>query len=371
MSEGTSTRLKSLLQQRLWHGYSTFCVEYDRTAKAIDRQLVGSCPSRAQFHRWLSGTVKNLPYAHHRAVLESMFPDWTVEQLFQVPDNGDESPASRPLPKREIPGFLDLVDVGLKSPDGPPPCWGPVKPLTASGVPALHSRPSPISAYGPDGMDDVTRQLGRKLVELSRLMRLTESEVRQIANLAGHVVELELILDIDIDPDGKAHVLYQHDLMNLSDKPLGRMPREVWFQYSHAPVTIVPTQHNDRQIVIQRIHDAGSLAKFAFKISPPLRPGERTVVRYTCEGGLFRDALYWRQSMPRYTRHFTFTVRHQGIGRLAECGATIEYPDGSETSVTEGLLWDYDGDDVTVTLAADYLRPSQVVELRWDIDRAA
>jgi hypothetical protein len=182
-------------------------------------------------------------------------------------------------------------------------------------------------------------------------------------------VELELNLTINIDRDGKAQVLYQHDLMNLSDKPLSRMPREVWFKHTHAPITITPTQHNDRRIVIQRIHDAGSLAKFAFKVSPPLQSSERTTVRYVCGGGLFSDELYWRQVMPRYTRHYTFTLNHQGIGRLADCTATVEHPDGSETYVTEGLRWNYNGADVTVTLVVDYLRPMETVELRWDVDR--
>ena len=206
---------------------------------------------------------------------------------------------------------------------------------------------------------------------MSRLLRLTDIESRQLASLAGHIVELELSLTIEIDRNGRAHLLYQHDLINLSDKPFSRMPREVWFQYLDAPITITPTPNNDRHVVIQRIHDAGPLAKFAFKVSPPLQPGERTTVRYTCDGGSFRDALYWRQSMPRYTRHYTLSLQHRDVGRLAECIAIVEHPDGAETSVTEGLLWDYDGNNVTVTLTTDYLRPGQVVELRWDIDRAA
>lgn len=150
-----------------------------------------------------------------------------------------------------------------------------------------------------------------------------------------------------------------------------RMPREVWFQYANGPISIMPTKHNDRAIVIQRIHDAGSLAKFAFKISPPLGSGERTVVRYMCEDGVFRDEWYWRQTMPRYTRRYTLNVRHLGLKRLSECTATVEHSDGSEASVTEGLLWDYGDHGVSLTLAADYLRPGQSVELRWDTDSAA
>jgi hypothetical protein len=369
MGNESPTRLKSLLQQRVWLSYSTFCLEYDRIAKAIDPKLVGSYPSRAQFHRWITGTVKNLPHAHHRAVLESMFPDWTIEQLFQRCD--EESPIQPtiipgPLHKREMPGFLGLVDASLNSPDRPAPLWGAPDVPSMSATSAVRTLPSPISSYSVDGLDGLASKLGRRLIELSRRMRLTDAESRQIANLAGHVVELELNLSIDIDRDGKAEVLYQHDILNLNSVPLNRMPREVWFKHTHQLIGIVPTQHNERRIVIQRIHDAGSLAKFAFKISPPLQPGERTVVRYLCTGGLFTDELYWRQMMPRYTRHYTFTLHHKGIGRLSDCAAIIEQPEGDETYLTEGLLWDYDRDDVTVTLTADYLRPGQVVELRWE-----
>ena len=111
------------------------------------------------------------------------------------------------------------------------------------------------------------------------MLRLTDAEALHLASLAGHVVELELGLSIDIDQQGASQVLYQHDLMILV-RPFSRMPREVWFQYIDSPITIRLTKNNDRSIVIQRIHDAGSLAKFAFKISPALLPGERTTVHY-------------------------------------------------------------------------------------------
>ncbi|SCF13577.1 hypothetical protein GA0070607_5970 [Micromonospora coriariae] len=76
-------RLKVLLQQRHWQTYRTFCQEYDRAAGTIDRALVGRWPSRAQLHRWLSGSVKRMPYPDHCRVLEAMFPGWTAEQLFE------------------------------------------------------------------------------------------------------------------------------------------------------------------------------------------------------------------------------------------------------------------------------------------------
>ena len=368
-------RLKALLQQRHWQSHATFCAEYDKAASVIDRSLAGSYPSRAQLHRWLSGTVHGLPFPHHCRVLEAMFPDWTIEQLFRPVDSDPaDSPAPRAqasLARKDIGQLLGMVETGFREPDSSPPAWGPAGAADQRAGGSPQTLASAISDYASGENGTITRQVGKKLVELSRQLRLSDAETRQLAALAGNVIELELRLSIDIDPQGRAAVLYEHDLINLSERPLSRMPREVWFQYTDKPITITPTRHNDRTIVIQRIHDAGSLAKFAFKISPPLGPGERTVVRYLCEGGSFRDALYWRQQMPRYTRRYTFSLRHQGAGRLTECTATVEQPDGSEASVTEGLLWDYDDHGVSVTLAADYLRPGQTVELRWDTDRAA
>ncbi len=85
-------RLKVLLQQRHWQSHATFCAQYDKAARVIDPRLAGSYPSRAQLHRWLSGNVQNLPFPDHCRVLEAMFPDWTVAQLFQPADSGAAIP---------------------------------------------------------------------------------------------------------------------------------------------------------------------------------------------------------------------------------------------------------------------------------------
>jgi hypothetical protein len=87
--------LKVLLQQRHLQAYSSFVREYGKVAAKIDRRLAGTVPSKAQFYRWLSGNLRRLPYAHHCQVLEAMFPDWGVEQLFQ-PYNGGIGCVPRP-----------------------------------------------------------------------------------------------------------------------------------------------------------------------------------------------------------------------------------------------------------------------------------
>lgn len=105
----TTLLLKVLLRQRHLHVYSAFAREYIKVATKIDRQLASTGPSKAQFYRWLSGELTKLPYSHHCRVLEAMFPDWGVEQLFQpytgsigfVPRPGadlTEPPMTAPMP---------------------------------------------------------------------------------------------------------------------------------------------------------------------------------------------------------------------------------------------------------------------------------
>jgi hypothetical protein len=74
--------LKVLLRQHHWQQYAVFCAEYDKAAQRLDDGLERTYPSRAQLHRWLSGSVRSLPYPDHCRVLEEMFPGHTAEQLF-------------------------------------------------------------------------------------------------------------------------------------------------------------------------------------------------------------------------------------------------------------------------------------------------
>jgi hypothetical protein len=92
-------RLRVLLQQRHWQNHRTFCREYDKAARAVDSQLRGTAPSRAQLHRWLSGELKGLPYGDHCRILEKMFPEWSAAELFE-PSPTDE--LSRPIHKAQI-----------------------------------------------------------------------------------------------------------------------------------------------------------------------------------------------------------------------------------------------------------------------------
>ncbi|MEU8798847.1 hypothetical protein [Spirillospora sp. NPDC048819] len=190
----------------------------------------------------------------------------------------------------------------------------------------------------------------------------------ELAGLSGHVVELGKSINLEIAEDGAALLEYRFDLLNLGDKPLARVSREVWYEHTTGPLVIKPVPDTDRRPAIQRIHDTTNLAKFAFQISPPLRPGEWARVGYVCAGGKFDLNHYWRESMHRYCRHYEISVRQRHID-LGGCTATEEHPDGSENSATDSLVWDIDGRDAVMALTRDHLRPNQAVTLRWEVIR--
>ncbi len=81
--DGEPTLLKALLCARHWQKHVTFVREWDKVAKAIDPQLKGSWPRHAQFYRWLRGDLRELPYPDACRVLESMFPQYNVRDLFR------------------------------------------------------------------------------------------------------------------------------------------------------------------------------------------------------------------------------------------------------------------------------------------------
>ncbi len=88
------TVLAVLLQAKGLHRYGSFRPAYDKAARAIDRDLGGTAPSRAQFYRWLTGELRGLPYPDHCRVLEHMLAGYSAEQLFEpCPADGAPLPA--------------------------------------------------------------------------------------------------------------------------------------------------------------------------------------------------------------------------------------------------------------------------------------
>ena len=107
--DGPATQLAALAQARGWHRFGAFQAEYEKAARVLDARLVASTPSRSQWHRWLAGELRRLPYVNHGRVLEAMFPGWTAEQLFSPPTN-DRPPPLQMLRLRDLdPASLPAV----------------------------------------------------------------------------------------------------------------------------------------------------------------------------------------------------------------------------------------------------------------------
>jgi hypothetical protein len=108
--------LKTLLTQRHWQTYSTFCKEYDKAAKKVDSSLQGRWPSRAQLHRWLTGELKGLPYSDHCRVLEAMFPGKSASEMFstravEVLPSSKAEPARSAGPETQLGASARMADV--------------------------------------------------------------------------------------------------------------------------------------------------------------------------------------------------------------------------------------------------------------------
>ena len=354
-------RLKAVLRQQHLQTHTGFCREYDRVAQTIDPELVGTYPSRAQFHRWLSGELKGLPHPHHCRVLEKMCPGYSAVQLFE-PDQSDE-PGPDGGQVVDEGGLFEVIEDRIDRPAAGAVEWGPEKSADAGRSYAG------LSATEATDVSESTQRLGQRLLKLKKVQRLSDREISQFAHLAGYIIDLDMRIDIEIGGDGAATVTYRYELLNMTDRPLTRLSRELWFEHTRGELDIRPLRESTRRLAIQRKHDTPNLSKFACQLSPAIQPGESAVIGYVCEGGRFEDALYWRQGINRYTRHFTLNLRHGDAGDLISCSAVEEHADGLEVSATEELIWDHEGDDVIITVTRDYLRPGQSVTLRWTVTR--
>lgn len=251
--------------------------------------------------------------------------------------------------------LVPMIAAGLRMPDATHSQWQP---------PSDRALSWPTNAEIPDS----TRRIGENLLSLRDKYRLSDYEVRQLATLAGNVVDLDLRITLEIERDGSALVTYRHEMFNMTDRAFTRLTRELWFVYTTGPLEIKPVEEGLHHIAIQRAATTPNLAKFACRLSPALQPGDTAIVSYTCDGGKFVDEWYWREAIRRHTRHATVVMRRANAGRLVDCSATVEEADGAERSSAEGLVWDYDSSDLVITLTTGYLNPNQAVVMRWDVD---
>jgi len=170
---------------------------------------------------------------------------------------------------------------------------------------------------------------------------------------------------------GWASVSYRFEVLNLTSKPVKRMVREQWFETTSGPLRIEPSDSSDRSVSIQRMHETANMTKFACQFSPAIEPGEVGVIGYTTRGGCFTHDHYWRQTTTRPVRHFTLSIRHQGVSTLLGCTAIEDQLDGSQVSVIEDLVCTDNDGDALMTITRDYLQAGQAVTLRWEVAHVA
>jgi len=107
------TVLVVLLEERGLHRYGSFCGAYRKAASGLDKQLAHTVPSRAQFHRWLTGELRRLPYTDHCRVLEHMLPGYSAQQLLAPCPDGNA-----PAPERAAPGATPAAARSAAAPPG-------------------------------------------------------------------------------------------------------------------------------------------------------------------------------------------------------------------------------------------------------------
>src|SRR6266581_937604 len=91
---GQPTLLAALLEDKGLQRYGSFCLAYEKAARSLDRERGGIAPSRAQFHRWLTGDLRGLPHTDHCRVLEHMLTGYSSAQLFRPCPDGIPPPAA-------------------------------------------------------------------------------------------------------------------------------------------------------------------------------------------------------------------------------------------------------------------------------------
>lgn len=186
--------LNVLVQQRQLVRYGMFRAAYENAAKKVDRALVGTAPSRAQLHRWISGGLKRLPHTDHCRVLQRMFPGWTVDQLFAPCPDGllladparpPDGPASPPEP---APAHVAPLDAPV-TPDPP-----------LSDVAAVFTTRAEFTcAMPPQAMFDDAQEIRAAGLSLNLLCQQYPDQ--RLRRLVQSGARLECLF---LDPDGEA-----------------------------------------------------------------------------------------------------------------------------------------------------------------------
>lgn len=174
------TVLAVLLEDRGLHRYGSFCAAYQKAAGALDKQLADSAPSRAQFHRWLTGELRRLPYTDHCRVLEHMLPGYSAPQLLApCPDR------TVPAPARAAPGTTPAAAL---------------PPAGMSGVVAVFASRTEFAAHvDPISLFGTARRVRAAGLSLNLIcQQVPDQYLRQWLAEGGELTCLFL------DPDGEA-----------------------------------------------------------------------------------------------------------------------------------------------------------------------
>jgi hypothetical protein len=110
----SATLLAVLLQRRGLGRYGSFAAAYQKAARAVDPELGQAVPSRAQFHRWITGGLRGLPQTDHSRVLEHMLAGYTAAQLL-APCPGDAVPAPERARSQPAPDPAALPMAGVQA----------------------------------------------------------------------------------------------------------------------------------------------------------------------------------------------------------------------------------------------------------------
>ncbi len=177
---GEPTLLKALLRARHWQKHSTFAQEWDKVAVSIDPQLKGSWPQHAQFYRWLRGDLRELPYPDACRVLESMFPQCNLKELFQPcsPEAADKLQRSGDPATSNVAGELD--------------------PLTNSGVSHVWPKTSPGTIHDLLSRVDGARE-DVSVFNLSASFYATEEMLPLVESRAQEIPVTFYVMDPDCD----------------------------------------------------------------------------------------------------------------------------------------------------------------------------
>ena len=175
------TVLAVLLEGRGLHRYGSFCAAYHQAAGALDKQLTRSVPSRAQFHRWLTGELRGLPYTDHCRVLEHMLAGYSAQQLFA------------PCPDGTLPAPARAARAPATASPGPAPAG-------MAGVVAVFTSRSEFAAtVDPASLFDSARRVRAAGLSLNLIcQQVPDQFLRQWLTEGG---ELSCLF---LDPDGEA-----------------------------------------------------------------------------------------------------------------------------------------------------------------------